>query len=87
MIDMKTKQRVVVDVHPEYGPFVRLASYQDVGAVEDELDDNFYVLYWTEPIPEFKDEGGCVFYFGNAADPAKLQAIFDGLQFSWSPQP
>jgi hypothetical protein len=46
MIDSKTGERVMVFIHSEYGPFIRISTYDDAGALEDLLDEKYFVLYW-----------------------------------------
>ncbi|GLR13243.1 hypothetical protein GCM10007907_20330 [Chitinimonas prasina] len=82
MIDKKTGDRVIVHVHEAYGPYIRISTYDDAGALEDILDDQYYVLYWKTTPKEFEAEGGSEYYFGGAADPVKLQAILDEIAFN-----
>lgn len=81
MIDVKTGQRVLVQMNDKYGPYIRISSYDDAGALEDVLDDHYYVLYWKSVPDELKSLGGCEYFFGNAADPKKIQAILDEIEF------
>ncbi|MGE8179856.1 hypothetical protein [Pseudomonas fluorescens] len=81
MIDLKTGERVMVFTHPEYGPFIRISTYDDAGALEDLLDEEYFVLYWKSAPPELVGDGGYEYYFGNAADPMKLQFILDSIIF------
>ncbi|AVR95087.1 hypothetical protein [Pseudoduganella armeniaca] len=83
MIDSKTKQRIVVQTHDQYGPYVTVSTYQDAGALEDALDDEYCVLYSIQVPAELRNEGGRQLFFGNAADAAKVQAILDEIEFSW----
>ncbi len=46
MIDSKIGERVMVSIHSEYGPFIRVSTYDDAGALEDLLDEKYFVLYW-----------------------------------------
>jgi len=81
VIDLITGQRIVVLIDSVYGPYVRVSSYQDAGALEDILDEKYYVPYWTKAPVELRDAGGCEYYFGLAADPEKLQKILDDIEF------
>ncbi|AVI82626.1 hypothetical protein BTW15_25845 [Pseudomonas syringae pv. tomato] len=81
MIDSKIGKRVTVFIHSEYGPFIRISTYDDAGALEDLLDEKYFVLYWKSTPPELVDDGGNEYYFGNAADPVKLQFILDSIVF------
>jgi hypothetical protein len=81
VIDSKTGKRVVVSVDNVYGPYIRVSTYSDAGALEDVLDDQYYVLYWKKVPKEFEADGGNEYYFGGAADPEKLQAILDEITF------
>ncbi|QXH53689.1 hypothetical protein KSS94_11470 [Pseudomonas fakonensis] len=81
MIDSKVGRRVMVSIHPEYGPFVRISTYDDAGALEDLLGEKYFVLYWKSTSPELVGDGGNEYYFGNAADPVKLQFILDSIIF------
>ena len=79
MIDSKTGERVVVRMHEIYGPYIRISSYEDGGALEDVFDDHYYVLYWKTTPKELGTTGGNEYYFGGAADQVKLQAILDEI--------
>ncbi|WPN64319.1 MULTISPECIES: hypothetical protein [Pseudomonas] len=79
MIDSKIGERVMVSIHSEYGPFIRVSTYDDAGALEDLLDEKYFVLYWKSTPPELVGDGGNEYYFGNAADPVKLQFILDSI--------
>jgi len=81
MIDSKTGEKIIVHIHDVYGPYIRISTYEDGGALEDVLDDHYYVLYWKTTPKEFESTGGNEYYFGGAADPVKLQAILDGITF------
>ncbi len=81
MIDSKVGERVLVSIHSEYGPYIRISTYDDAGALEDLLDEKYYVLYWKSTPPELLGDGGNEYYFGNAADPEKLQFILDSIVF------
>ncbi|KPW97422.1 hypothetical protein B7R56_27165 [Pseudomonas savastanoi pv. retacarpa] len=81
MIDSKVGERVVVSIHSKYGPYIRVSTYDDAGALEDLLDEKYFVLYWKSTPPELLDDGGNEYYFGNAADPVKLQFILDSIIF------
>lgn len=82
MIDSKNQERIVVRIHDTYGPYIKVSSYQDGGALEDLLDDHYYVLYWKTAPKELESDGGNDYYFGGAADPVKLQAILDEIEFN-----
>lgn len=45
------------------------------------LNEKYFVLYWKSTPPELVDDGGNEYYFGNAADPVKLQFILDSIVF------
>ncbi|PYC13244.1 hypothetical protein [Pseudomonas mosselii] len=81
MIDDITKQRVQVLMDPRYGPYIRVFSFQDSGALRDLFDDEFNVLYcWLGPCPDLSVHGGSEYYFGTVADPVKLQALLDSIE-------
>jgi len=81
MIDSVTGKRVVVCIDNIYGPYIRVSSFQDGGAMEDLLDEKFFVLYWKGTPDDLKDLGGNEYYFGGAVDPFKLQTILDSIEF------
>lgn len=81
MIDSQTGERIVVRIHDLYGPYIYISNYEDGGALEDVLDDTYYVLYWKTAPEEGRELGGNEYYFGGAADPAKLQTILDEIIF------
>lgn len=81
MIDSKTGERIVVQNHDVYGPYIRVSTYEDAGALEDIFDDTYFVLYWKSAPEELRDLGGNEDYFGRAADPVKVQAISDEISF------
>ena len=81
MIDSKTEKRVTVFVDETYGPYIEIFSYQDSGALEDVLDEKYYVLYWTEVPKNFECGEWKKYFFGGAADPVKLQSILDEIDF------
>jgi hypothetical protein len=82
MIDIKSGERVIVQMSDKYGPYIRILSYDDAGALEDVFDDHYYILYWTAMPEDLVAEGGKEYYFGNAADAKKLQAILDDIDFA-----
>lgn len=79
MIDSKTGKRVVVLIHNEAGPYIRVSTWNDADALEDLLSDKYDVLYEMKTPEELKAEGGKEYFFGNAADPVKLQRIIDEI--------
>jgi hypothetical protein len=81
MIDSKTGERIMVLLHEKYGPYIRVSTYADAAALEDVLDDHYYVLYWTKSPGEIAESGGSEYYFGGAADPVKMQKILDEISF------
>lgn len=81
MIDRKTGQRILVHIDEHYGPYIRVSTFEDGGALEDLLDEKFFVLYWKGTHDDLKDAGGNEYFFGGAADPVKLQAILDSIDF------
>lgn len=81
MIDSKTGERILVRTHELYGPYIRVSTYQDAGALEDVLDDTYFVLYWKTSPEDVRGWGGNEYYFGGVADAAKLQAILDEICF------
>jgi hypothetical protein len=81
MIDVRSGERVVVAISEKYGPYIRILSYDDAGALEDVFDDHYYILYWKSVPEDLTAQGGCEYYFGNAADPEKIQAILDDINF------
>jgi glucose-6-phosphate 1-dehydrogenase len=82
MIDSKTGKKIIVHVDKKYGPFIRVSTYDDAGALEDVLDDHYHVLYWMTTPEELKDYGGHEYYFGNAASQEKIQKILDEIVFN-----
>ncbi|MBL4829232.1 MAG: hypothetical protein JKY55_04985 [Aliivibrio sp.] len=80
MIDSKTQKRIVVLIDNESGPYIRVSTRNDADELEDLLSGKFDVLYEMKYPDEFKSEGGKEYYFGNAADPRKLQYILDGIE-------
>lgn len=81
MIDSKTGERILVQIHEVYGPYIRVSTYEDGGALEDVLDETYYVLYWKATPEEVREFGGNEYFFGGAADPVRVQAILDEIQF------
>ncbi|WP_080922174.1 MULTISPECIES: hypothetical protein [Pseudomonas] len=81
MRDSKTGEIIMVAIHPKYGPFIRVSTYEDAGALEDLLDEKYFVVYWKSVPHDLVDSGGNEYYFGNAADPLKLQIILDSILF------
>lgn len=81
MIDSKTGERIMVLLHEKYGPYIRVSTYADAAALEDVLDDHYYVLYWTKSPIEVAEGGGSEYYFGGAADSVKMQKILDEISF------
>ncbi|WP_248741939.1 MULTISPECIES: hypothetical protein [unclassified Pseudomonas] len=81
MIDSKTGERILVCVDEIYGPYIRVSTFQDGGALEEVLDERFFVLYWKGVPDDLKDLGGNEYFFGGAADPVKLQKIIDSIEF------
>ncbi|TMP28021.1 hypothetical protein CWB99_12970 [Pseudoalteromonas rubra] len=79
MIDSKTKERIVVLIDEEAGPYIRVSTWDDADALEDLLSGKYDVLYEMKTPAEFMDDGGKEYYFGSVADPAKLQAILDEI--------
>lgn len=80
MIDSVTGERLVVKIHPEFGPYVQVTNYSDAGAMEDELDE-MSIPYFTGPFDGAADAGGGEYYFGIVADPIKVQEFLDKLTF------
>lgn len=58
MKDLTTGQRVIVHIHSEYGPYIRISSYEDGGALEDVFDEQYHVLYWKATPEELVATGG-----------------------------
>lgn len=58
MIDSKTGERVMVFIYSEYGPFIRISTYEDAGVLGDFLDEKYSVLYWKSTPPELVGECG-----------------------------
>jgi len=81
MIDSKTGERILVCVDDIYGPYIRVSTFQDCGALEEVLDERFFVLYWKGVPDDLKDLGGNEYFFGGAADSVKLQKIIDSIEF------
>jgi hypothetical protein len=81
MYDSKNGKKITVKTHKEYGPYITVSNYEDGGALEDLLDEKYHVSYWKSTPSDFIDHGGNEYYFGNAADPVKLQLILDKINF------
>ena len=81
MIDSKTQERIVAHTHEVYGPYIRVSTHEDGGALEDILNEQHYALYWKNTPKELETRGGSGYYFWGAADPVKLQAILDEIDF------
>jgi len=81
MIDKKTGEHVKVQIHEEYGPYIRVSTYEDAGALEDLFDEKYYVVYWKGSPEELRADGGNEYFFGGVADPVKIQAILDEIEF------
>ena len=81
MKDCVSGERVVVRIHERYGPYIRIQSFEDGGALEEIMDEQYFILYWKATPQEFRDKGGNEYYFGGAADPVKIQGILDSLEF------
>lgn len=79
MIDSKTGERIVVLIHEESGPYIRVSTWNDADELEDLLSGKYDVLYEMKTPEEFIADGGKEYYFGNAADPDKLQSILDDI--------
>lgn len=77
MIDSKTGDRVVVLIHSEFGPFIKIPVGPDAVALEELLNKTYYVLYLVGSPGGQVDEGWQEYYFGDLADPIKLQSILD----------
>ncbi len=85
MIDVITKERVVVLWDDEYGPHIVLHAYQDSGAVEDLLDE-LWIPYNTMQStydPRYPTNG-TVIYFGIFASQEEVQKFVDGINFDWN---
>lgn len=80
MIDSKTGEKIIVKIHDEYGPYISVSNYSDGGSLEDLFDDKYYILYWNMTPKELIPDGGNEYYFGNAADPVKLQILLDSIK-------
>ena len=80
MFDFKTGQRVIVHIHDEYGPYIRASTYDMAGTLEDIFDEKLYVLYWITRPDGLEADGGCDFFFGNAADEVKIQRMLDSIK-------
>lgn len=79
MIDSKTGERIVVLNNDDSGPYIRVSTWNDADGLEDLLSGKYDVLYEMKTPEEFKADGGKEYYFGNAADPDKLQRILDDI--------
>ena len=80
MIDTVTGERLIVKIHPEFGPYVQVTNYSDSGALEDELDE-MSIPYFTGSFDDAIDAGGEEIFFGIVADPIKVQEILDKISF------
>ncbi|EAS64862.1 hypothetical protein L4D04_21490 [Photobacterium angustum] len=79
MIDSKTGKRIIVLIDKDSGPYIRVSTWNDADALEDLLSDKYDVLYEMKTPEEFREDGGKEYYFGNVADPEKLQKILDEI--------
>lgn len=79
MIDSKTGKRIVVLIDDDAGPYIRVSNWNDADALEDLLSGTYDALYEIKTPKEFLEDGGTEYYFGNAADPEKLQSILDEI--------
>tara|TARA_R110001583_G_scaffold8070_1_gene39389 strand:+ start:540 stop:785 length:246 start_codon:yes stop_codon:yes gene_type:complete len=80
MIDSKTQERIVVLIDNESGPYIRVSTWSDADELEDLLSGKYDVLYEMKNPKEFEADGGKEYYFGNIADPEKLQKILDEIE-------
>lgn len=79
MIDSITGDRITVLINNYDGPYIRVSDWNDADALEDLLSDKYNVLYEMKKPEDLIEHGGKEYYFGNAADPEKLQAILDEI--------
>jgi len=82
MIDSNTGKKVIVLIDREAGPFIRISNWNDADELEDLLADKYDVLFEMKTPKEFEVDGGKEYYFGNVADPIKLQNILDEIDLS-----
>ncbi len=79
MIDSKTGERIIILFDDEAGPYIRVSIWNDADALEDLLSGKYDVLYEMKTPKEFNADGGKEYYFGNGADPEKVQKILDEI--------
>lgn len=78
MIDPKTKERILVRIDQEFGPYICLPKSIDAKAFEDELERPPCALFLKENKKELLTEGE-IYYFGSIADPVKVQTFIDKI--------
>ena len=79
MIDTKTGKRIVVQIDESAGPYITVSTWNDADELEDLLSEKYDVLFEMKNPEELREDGGMEYYFGNAADPEKLQRILDEI--------
>ncbi|WP_085909024.1 hypothetical protein [Kiloniella majae] len=79
MIDHKTGKRVVVQIDPDAGPYFKIYTREQADELEDLFGDKYDILFEMKYPEDVKEDGGQEFYFGNLADPIKLQKIIDEI--------
>jgi hypothetical protein len=80
MIDSITGKRVVVLMDKDLGPYIRISYWGDGSDLEDFLSDVYGIIYEKQDVDDLNEHAGSEYYFGNAADPEKLQCILDEIQ-------
>ncbi|HED17659.1 MAG TPA: hypothetical protein ENI64_12710 [Gammaproteobacteria bacterium] len=79
MIDSKTGKKIEVLIDPEAGPYIRISNWNDADCLEDLLSDKYDVLFEMKTPDDLAIDNGKEYYFGNIADPEKLQKILDEI--------
>ncbi|MDG4720579.1 MULTISPECIES: hypothetical protein [Thalassospira] len=79
MIDSITGERITVLIDDNEEPYIRVSDWNDADALEDLFSDKYNVLYEMKTPEDLIENGGKEYYFGNIADPEKLQKILDEI--------
>lgn len=78
MIDPKNKERILVRVDQEFGPYVCLPRSVDAKKFEEALERPPCALFLKENKKELTTEGE-IYYFCSIADPVKVQEFIDKI--------
>ena len=79
MIDLKTGKRVIVLIDEKSGPYIRISTSNDENKFDKILSGIYYVLYDIRSSEQCGTDDQREYYFGNIADPKKLQNILDRI--------